>query len=277
MYIGELFKFYKHRLFTIITGILLLVFVLMFYGRYFAISIVEKVPYSEARDLTLPYLFFTSVEISSWFVIILSYIIICSVLGNEFSWNTFKTIAMRGTNKIDFLNSKILAALTYAVIYFIIGTIILSLLSLVYHERIMSNALEDTDPSKINVFFVFVRFAIFILSALPYIGMGVFFTVLTKSPGGGFGIGLIYILVVENLIAGLCSTFSSKLGDWLLYMPDYFLGSQIIAINSKNLFEINSEKEYLLLIYQPVLISIVYAIVFYLMSVFIIKKRDILN
>ena len=276
-YKGELFKFYKHRLFTILTSIVLLVFVLIFMAKYYSITAGNKLPYIMVRDLTFPYIFFTAIDISSWFVIILSYIIICSILGNEYGWNTYKTISMRGTDKIDFLNTKILASLTYAVIFFILGALILCLLGLAYNAKIMAHAMAETTPPNINFYFIFIKFIIFILSALPYIGMGVFLTVLTKSSGGGFGIGFIYILVVENLITYLCYTFSDIVGEWLKRIPDYFLGKQLVAINSESLFELNSEKEYLLIIVQPILISIIYATIFYLMSVFIIKKRDILN
>ena len=276
-YLGELLKFYKHRLFTIFSSIVLLVFVIGFWIQYSVVTGKGMAPFYMTKNITFPYVLIYSIDYSSVFLMIISYIIICCMIGNEYGWNTFKTIAMRGTGKLQFLNSKILAVLTITVFYVICGVVLLSVLALFFQSKIMDSAAPNSGSSNINPIFVFVVLIIFILWLLPYIGLGLFVTVLTKSAGAGIGIGFAYFIIGEPFLTYACSAISPSLGDWLNEVPNYFLGSQIRAISSVNLFELDSEKEYLLQIYQPLLISIDYAFSLYFASMLLIKRRDILN
>ena len=277
IYKGELFKFYKRSLFTVVASIVLLVYVISFFIRLSLIPGLSKMPPAAIKELMFSNLYFTVLETSATPLLISSFIIICSMIGSEYGANTFKTIAMRGTSKLGFINSKILAVLTFTTIFVFVGATVFTVLALFNQTKILGPGDLQIIEAPINPFFAIVTFFIFILWLLPYLGLGMFVTLLTKSSGASIALGFVYFVFVENFLQFLFAILASKYGEWLLEIPKYLLGSQLRAINDVQLFVLNSETEYLTQIYKPLLISTAYALIFYYGSIWLIKRRDILN
>lgn len=277
IFLGELFKFYKRRLFTVAVSIVLLVSIMSFYVRLNLIPSMSKLPPTAIKELQFPRILFTSLEDLSTLLLISSFIIICVMMGSEYANNTFKTISMRGTSRINFLNSKILATITFISLFALFATTLFCLLSFFDQAKIKGPVELEILSAAINPFFVLATFGVFILSILPYIGLGMFMTLLTKSSGASIAMGFVYFVFVEGFLNFLFSTLSIKFGEWLSEIPKYFLGGQLRTIYGIDLFLLNSESDYISQIYKAVLISLAYALVFYFASLALVKKRDILS
>jgi len=275
-YIGELFKFIKRRLFTVIVGLLLVVYALSFFIKL-SLPEMSKLPPSAIKELVFSNLYFTVLDTSVTPLLTSSFVIICSMIGIEYNANTFKTIAIRGTSKLDFINTKILAVLTFTTIFLMIGAFIFTILAIINQTKILGPANAEMPVAQFNPVFVIVIFFVFIISILPYLGLGLFLTLLTKSSGASIALGFVYVAFVENFLHFLISYLSTKFDLWILETSKFLLGSQIRAINEALLLANHSETEYLSLIYKPLLISVAYAIILYFSSILLMKKRDILN
>jgi ABC-type transport system involved in multi-copper enzyme maturation permease subunit len=276
MYIGELFKFYKRPLATYFSGFVFVVFAMAIFSKFAHFSGKdEKTTYLFINDLTFPNIYFSAIDVSKVLFAFCGLIMTCSIFGNEYAWNTIKTISIRGTGRIDLVQSKLLAILSIIVFYIICGSVMFLLVGTIMHEKITSIAQPNT--TTILGVFAFVKLLIVLLALLPYIGIGAFFTLATRSSAIGITIGIVYLYIVELFLKGILTLPLPILEGWAQKIPDYFISSQMQKINNVNLFTLHSGWEYITQITEPISISLVYAALFYIACVWIIKKRDILN
>ncbi len=275
IYLGELFKFFKRPFFWFFSAFVVVIFFIFFAVMLKAQQTQNGVTtFGLIKNLTFPLVYFSGVKFASSLFSFCSLIMMSSIAGNEYGWNTYKTIATRGTGKLDFINTKFLAVLTYTILFTISGILILAGMASINQAEILTHVQNNED---INDWFVFLMFGIMLLGLLPYTTFGLMLTTLTKSSGVGIAIGLVYFIIGENIIQAFCFLLSGSVGEWLKEIPKYLPGNQMDSLMNIDSLSLLGGWEFLKDISKPMLISLGYAVGFYAVSVAVMKKRDILG
>ena len=275
IYSGELFKFFKRPFFWFFSAFVAVVFLIFFAVMMNAKQVENGVEtYGLIKNLTFPLVYFSAIKFAASLFSFCSLIMISSIAGNEYGWNTFKTISTRGTGKLDFINTKFLAVLTYTILFSVCGILILAGLASINQSEILTHVQPTED---ISGWFAFLMFGIMLLGLLPYISFGLMLTTLTKSSGVGIAIGLVYFIIGENIIQAFCFLLSGNIGEWLKEVPKYLPGNQLDSMMNLDTLSLLGGWEFLKDISKSMLISLGYAVGFYAISVTVMKKRDILG
>lgn len=275
IYIGELFKFFKRSFFWFFGAFVAVVFFIFFAVMLKAQQTENGIStYGLIKNLTFPLVYFSGIKFASSLFSFCSLIMISSIAGNEYGWNTYKTIATRGTGKLDFINTKFLAVLSYTILFTICGVLILTGMASINQSEILTHV-QPTE--NLNGWFAFMMFGIMLLGLLPYISFGLMLTTLTKSSGVGIAIGLVYFIIGENIIQAFCFLLAGNVGEWLKDVPKYLPGNQLDLLMNIDNLTLKGGWEFLVDIWKPMLISLGYAVGFYAISVAVMKKRDILG
>lgn len=273
--IGEMYKFYK-RLFTKIIGLISLgVFLIAFWtDKNLTMNNNGIMSNPLLEKLTFPSVWFSGVDIGASFFSLLSLIMISTLVGQEYVWNTYKTISIRGTDKLDYINSKILTVLAYVVVLTLIGTGLFVGLAALNQNDILTKV----QPNLLLEGYLFpVYFFVFIWSMLMYISIGFFASVTTKSSGIGILFLFIYFLVGMNLLGFILNYLGTKYGTWISDFANHLPGRQVDQMIDSKLLDNQSLSSYLSNITKPFLESGLYSVGFYVASLAVLKKRDILS
>ena len=149
-------------------------------------------------------------------------ILAVSSMGVEYGWGTLRTALTRGTGRWQFLGAKALSLVLTAVA----GLLFLSLAIVV--SSLLAAWLTLGDGGGLADFgewsSVAIVFGKLVYALLPYIVLGLFFSVLTSSSGPAISLGMGYI-VVELILVGVLS----NLFDWFGTVSDYMLGPNVTA------------------------------------------------
>ena len=273
--LGEFFKFYKRPIALFITIFTVVIFIL-------AVSFMSTVQMTEngvttyrmMKYLTFPMAGYVGVEIASKMMSFLVLIMIASLLGNEYGWNTHKTIAIRGTDKLQFINSKLIAVFIFVVFLSLLGIGVFALLAYFMQSEILTHVQPDT---TLPGYFVPAYFLLFLFSVLLYLTAGLFTTVLTKSSGLGIAVTMVYFFVAESILKFILTLLAVKYGKWLDDISFYLPGELMGKILDDTTLTAGGIQDYWSAIVKPLLASGAFSILFYIGSLAIIKKRDILN
>lgn len=226
------------------------------------------------EKLTFPAVWFSGIDIGANFFSFLSLIMISTLVGQEYVWNTYKTISIRGTDKLDYINSKIVTVLAYVVVLTLIGMGLFVGLAALNQNDILTKV----QPNLLLDGYIFpVYFFVFIWSMLMYISMGFFASVTTKSSGIGILFLFIYFLVGMNLLGFILNYLGTKYGTWISDFANHLPGRQVDQMIDSKLLDNQSLGSYLSNITKPFLESGLYSVGFYVASLAVLKKRDILS
>ena len=169
----------------------------------------------------LPSSLLTALRTSYTTGVILILVLSSTVVGSEYGWGTLRTALAKGPGRWQFLVSKalLLALLGLATLLLVSLTVAISSLIAAYLT------IDDTgwfdQRSQWSEFGVILGKTAFGL--VPYMVIGLFFTVLTSSSAGGVSISLAYYFVVEQIVAPLLSF----LFDWFDPIFNYVLGHAV--------------------------------------------------
>lgn len=202
---AELLKLRKRPAVWILLGVFLAAFVLFgyFFTYIFTVSGGGNVP-QEIQDQALQGLLpenVISTTLSQFVGFGSAIVLILGALsaGNEYGWDTLKTVLARPQSRLGFFSGKLLALLVVLAVFTVVVFVAGALSSYVVAS------LEDAAVEWPAVW-EFVKAAgagLFILAV--FTAMGFVLATLLKGVGLAIGIGLVYLLVLENIFIGLQS------------------------------------------------------------------------
>ena len=145
-----------------------------------------------------------------------------SSMGVEYGWGTLRTALTRGTGRWQFLGAKALSLVLMAVAGLLFLSLALVVSSLLAAWLTLGDGRGLADFGEWST--VGIVFGKLVYALLPYIVLGLFFSVLTSSSGPAISLGMGYI-VVELILVGVLS----NLFDWFGTVSDYMLGPNVAA------------------------------------------------
>ena len=145
-----------------------------------------------------------------------------SSMGVEYGWGTLRTALTRGTGRWQFLGAKALSLVFMAVAGLLFLSLALVVSSLLAAWLTLGDGRGLADFGEWSS--VGIVFGKLVYALLPYIVLGLFFSVLTSSSGPAISLGMGYI-VVELILVGVLS----NLFDWFGTVSDYMLGPNVAA------------------------------------------------
>lgn len=155
--------------------------------------------------------------------IILILILTASVLGTEYRWRTLRSILARGTGRWQYLASKVMLLILAA------GGSLLVIMAVTAVSSLIAGALAGNAPTgsaaATRWIDVPITFGKAWFAFLPYIALGVFFTVLTTSSAAGMAISLVYYYA-ESIVAAVFLSVST----WSETVASYMLGRNASAL-----------------------------------------------
>ena len=149
-------------------------------------------------------------------------ILAVSSMGVEYGWGTLRTALTRGTGRWQFLGAKALSLVMMAVAGLLFLSLALVVSSLLAAWLTLGDGQGLADFGEWSS--VGIVFGKLVYALLPYIVLGLFFSVLTSSSGPALSLGMGYI-VVELILVGVLS----NLFDWFSTVSDYMLGPNVTA------------------------------------------------
>ncbi len=149
-------------------------------------------------------------------------ILAVAAMGVEYGWGTLRTALTRGTGRWQFLGAKALSLVFMAVAGLLFLSLALVVSSLLAAWLTLGDGRGLADFGEWSS--VGIVFGKLVYALLPYIVLGLFFSVLTSSSGPAISLGMGYI-VVELILVGVLS----NLFDWFGTVSDYMLGPNVAA------------------------------------------------
>lgn len=143
-------------------------------------------------------------------------------MGVEYGWGTLRTALTRGTGRWQFLAAKALSLALVGVAGLVLLSLTLICSSLLAAWLTLGDGRSLADFGEWSA--AFEIFGKLVYALLPYIVLGLFFSVLTSSSGPAVSLGMGYIVVELVLVNVLSNLF-----DWFGTISDYMLGPNITA------------------------------------------------
>lgn len=185
---------------------------------------------------------------SSWLLFLPGLLMIITVT-NEYSFKTHRQNIIDGWSRQQFITVKIVECVLWA----FISTVMVVITALLFGFQ----GASELDFDKVH----FVGY--FFIQALSYSMVGLFFAVLFRRGGLAIGVFILYLLVLENLIALLLNRYANFAGRYLpLESSDNLIPFPILENVQKQIFKAPN--------YTALLItSIIYLVLYFF---FITKK-----
>ena len=149
-------------------------------------------------------------------------ILAVSSMGVEYGWGTLRTALTRGTGRWQFLGAKTLSLVFIAVAGLLFLSFALAISSLIAAWLTLGDGRGLADFGEWST--VAAIFGKLVYACVPYVVLGLFFSVLTSSSGPAISLGMGYV-VVELILVGVLS----NLFDWFGTVSDYMLGPNVAA------------------------------------------------
>lgn len=267
----ELCKILNYTSFRVILGLHLALFFLVI---IITSQIEISVPGFKMRNLfQFPYVWESFSWIASWFNLLLAILVIVLV-GNEFSFNTFRQHVIDGLSRNDLFLGKGIVILLIAVYGFL-----LVLLSSLIFGFIFSKDISFAIVFK-NSYLLIVYF----IQAIAYMTMGLFLAILLKNNALSIVIFILYFALIEPIIRSFFSQgvrrfFPVKIISNLTPAPEF------LTITSGNKFSLGDgslldfeaigilpEK---LPLFTTVFIAVSYIALFAFIATLIMNKRNL--
>lgn len=201
---------------------------------------------------------------------ILLTIIVASSVGNEYGWGTIRQTLIRKGIRYQYVLSKLVAFIVYALIGIVIAFIIgfgLALLTTQWINGVLN--WDFITASYIGELFTMYGWAFYGL--FVYILLAMLFSILGRSAIVGIGATLGYYFVESIAI----SIFNQS-GGWLSEIPNYLIGHNISAILPATLMQgpFASSGALPSTLYASIVLAI-YCVVFLGLSLYLFKRRDV--
>ncbi len=187
--------------------------------------------------------------------------------GSEYSWTTLKTIFTQRPSRLSVFGGKLLALALVLIIFVVVGFVAAAagsfVVALVEHASIAFPPASDIVKSAGAMLLIF--------AAWTALGLGL--AVLFRSTALAIGLGLVYALVVENLI----SAFSS-ISDVVKNVSKGLLGTNAGALvdpfrSSSGGFRASISPA--VGVGQAVVTLVIYIVVFVLLAALLLRRRDV--
>ena len=143
-------------------------------------------------------------------------------MGVEYGWGTLRTALTRGTGRWQFLAAKALSLALVGVAGLLLLSLALIVSSLLAAWLTLGDGRGLADFGEWSA--AFAIFGKLVYALLPYVMLGLFFSVLTSSSGPAVSLGMGYIVVELILISVLSNMF-----DWFGTVSDFMLGPNVTA------------------------------------------------
>jgi ABC-2 type transport system permease protein len=272
---AELFKLRKRKMTWIMIIVLAAFFSLIFFAVYgITANPPARMPqetHETMRNLiTFPDAFKIIFSTAQNIGAILLTIIVASSVGNEYGWGTIRQTLIRRGIRYQYVLSKLVAFIVYALIGIVIAFIIGFGLALLTTQWINGTLNWDfMTVSYIGELFIMYGWTFYGL--FVYILLAMLFSIVGRSAIVGIGATLGYYFVESIAI----SIFNQSDG-WLSEIPNYLIGHNISAILPTTLMRGPFASIGILpsTLYASIVLAI-YCVVFLGLSLYLIKRRDV--
>ncbi|MGE5520966.1 MAG: hypothetical protein ACM3VS_13630 [Candidatus Dadabacteria bacterium] len=185
----------------------------------------------------------------SSFLLFIPGLLIIIFITNEFSFKTHRQNIIDGMSRSEFIVTKMIIALLVS----IMSTILVFLTAYFFGLNEGGNV-SFKGIEYIGYYFV---------QAISYSGIAIVFALLFKRSGITIGVYFLYIVVLENLLAGILNKLTNHFGSYLpLESTDSLIPFPFFQALTKNL------------IYKPNITVLLILAVIYLIAYYIFSKRN---
>ena len=248
-------KIIPYKTFWVIFGLFFIFTPIVFYGA--GQIKIEGFPIDFATMYNFPDVWNNITYIGSWFNLLIGMLLVILVC-NEFSFKTFRQHVIDGQSKADFIVSKILLMTSFA----LISTIYLFVLGALF--GLVSSGSESflTDIKYLVIYFI---------QSLGYLSVGLIIAVLIRSSAMAI-ITFICSILAESIIRALVPDvidqyFPMKIISNLTPFPTPkgFIVEEMRNTVIPDVMSLNT----------TLIVAVVYVFVFWVVSYFILTKKDI--
>jgi ABC-2 type transport system permease protein len=189
-------------------------------------------------------------------------------VGSEYGWGTLKTVLTQRPGRLSFYGGK-LAALAVVVLAIVLATFALNALTSSVIASVESEAIDWPSLAEVAR-----GFAAGFLIAFMWCLLGVALSVLFRGTALPIGLGLVWALVIENLIRGVAAPLLDFAGTLQKGLPGVNAGSLVAALNGGEAGGtpgVNSAVDGT----QATLVLVAYAVAFALIAAIVLQRRDV--
>ena len=272
---AELFKLRKRKMTWIMIIVLAAFLCLIFFAIYgITASPPERMPQEGLETMrnliTFPDAFTMIFSMAQNIGAILLTIIVASSVGNEYGWGTIRQTLIRKGIRYQYVLSKLVAFIVYALIGIVIAFIIGFCLALLTTQWI-NGALNWDFMTVSYIGELFTMYGWTFYGLFVYILLAMLFSIVGRSAIVGIGGTLGYYFVESIAI----SIFNQS-GGWLSEIPNYLIGHNISAILPTAMMQgpFASSGALPSTLYASTVLAI-YCVVFLGLSLYLFKRRDV--
>lgn len=143
-----------------------------------------------------------TVTYMSSFLLFIPGVLMIIAISNEFSFKTHRQNVIDGLSRTQFIVTKMMIATILA----IASTVVVFITALLFGLGEKASSFSLTGADYILYFFI---------QALSYTMVSLLFGLFFRRSGIAIGVYFLYILVLENLIAGLLNKYANHIGSYL--------------------------------------------------------------
>ncbi|MFC2118699.1 hypothetical protein ACFLSY_08655, partial [Bacteroidota bacterium] len=196
-------------------------------------------------------------------------IMIIFLIGNEFSFRTFRQHIIDGLSKKEIIYGKLLVIFLISIGSFLVIFISSLIMGLIYSDDYSFSLMFENIP----ILFIYL------LQACAYMSMAMFIAIFIRNKTVSIVVFLIYSMIVEPSVRFLLGKY--VLSDLMHYFPAKVI-FKLTPLPENALIsfvKVNAESEGFIgpgiPLYLNILLAVFYASIFIFFSYRIIKKRDI--
>jgi ABC-type transport system involved in multi-copper enzyme maturation permease subunit len=262
---AELFKIRKRRMSFILLGVLVFLFVLIFFLHYRAIG-GSSASLEAAHPLLFPQVFELIFESASGIGTLLIVILASFVMGEEYGWGTIGKVMAGVVFRHRYLGAKVVSlfivTLAITLICLVLG-IILGLVTTAHFSSVSSDFVTLSFLGKVGRMW---GGTVLILMTNAFLTL--MFVILTRSAWWGIGGYILYgfldLTITANSVWG---------GGWISHLPRY-----LIIPNTSSILQMEEGVSTWLLhssILHAALVLITWCVLFLGMSFYLFRRQDI--
>ncbi len=267
------FRFNKAAKVITITYFVLFTFIALIASIEFNFAGI-KFRIADQGIFNFPYIWHFTTYIASWAKLFLA-IVIVSMMANEYSHRTLKQNLIDGLSKKEFIGSKFLTVIVYA----LISTVFLFTVSLIL-------GLSFSDYDELSIILTDLEYILaYFVKLTGFFAFCMFLGVFVKR--SAFALGFLFIWwIIENIIYALLKFKlfkGTQVADHIVqFLPLESMSNLIIEPFSRlnfiqsaaNQLGENFQKDYLVHWYE-ILIVVIWTVIFVILSYLLLKKRDL--
>ncbi|MFC2097276.1 hypothetical protein ACFLSI_02965 [Bacteroidota bacterium] len=268
----ELQKVLSFNLFRVLVAMYLGIFflcIITFPHIEFNLNFNDEVDMLDIKSFySFPIIWNSYAWLASKFNIFLA-IMIIFLIGNEFSFRTFRQHIIDGLSKKEIIYGKLLVIFLISIGSFLVIFISSLIMGLIYSDDYSFSLMFENIP----ILFIYL------LQACAYMSMAMFIAIFIRNKTVSIVVFLIYSMIVEPSVRFLLGKY--VLSDLMHYFPAKVI-FKLTPLPENALIsfvKVNAESEGFIgpgiPLYLNILLAVFYASIFIFFSYRIIKKRDI--